>query len=192
MSMVRPAPFSKTLALVPPVVALAAQSADASLFIKIEPMLGAPLTGEVTEKGHEGWIDASSAGFSVSNPVTMSSQGLQPGQAVASAIELTKLLDKTSPALFLACAQGTSHAKITFEFTMPNSSGVPTCYYRITLANVIVSKLSNSAESDRPSESVSLTYEKITTEYYMQDAKGTFPSTPTATSTWNFVTNSPK
>ncbi len=182
----RPSPLSRTLALVPPVVALVAQHADGAMFLKMTT-----LPGESTEKNHAQWIDVASIGFKVDNPVTLGSSGagITPGKPTGSALTITKLLDRASPLLFLGCASGTRYQTVTLELTTPNASGVHTTYYRITLTNVIVSSLSTSAGVDRPSESVALSYEKIATEYYMQDLKGGIPSTPTASATWDFATN---
>lgn len=186
----RPSPLSRTLALVPPVVALVAQHANGSIFLKIDS-----IPGESTDSKHSGWIELSSAQFGIVNPVTLGGPngGITAGKATASALTIAKVLDKSSPPLFLGCAQGTLYPTVTLELTNINSSGTPITYYRITLNNVIVSSLGTSSSgTDRPAETVSLSYEKITTDYYMLDPKGSTTASPTATATWNFATSNTK
>lgn len=182
----RPSPLSRTLALVPPVVALVAQHADGAMFLKV-----GNLAGESTDKSHSQWIVVESMGFKVENPVTLDSSGagITPGKSAGSALTVTKLLDRASPLLFLSCASGTPYQTVILELTVPNSSGVSLTYYRITLTNVIVSSMGTSSGGDKPGESVSLSYQKIMTEYYMQDSKGVISQTPTATAVWDFSTN---
>lgn len=183
----RPSSFSRTLALVPPVVALVAQQANGAIFLKLDT-----IPGESVDSKHAGWIDVSSLQFGIGNAVTIGSGGISAGKASGSEITFTKQLDKSSPPLFLSCAQGTVQPTVKFELTTTNASGSPVVYYRITLTNAVVSGFNTSSGGDRPSESVSMSYEKIFIEYYMMDAKGTVPTTPTSSATWSFVTNSTK
>lgn len=182
----RPSPLSRTLALVPPVVALVAQHADGAMFLKV-----GTLVGEVAEVKHREWIQVESVDFKVENPVTLGSSGtgITAGKPTGSALTVTKLLDRTSPLLFLGCASGTRYQTVILELTVPNSSGANITYYRITLTNVIVSSMGTSSGGDRPGESVALNYEKIVAEYYMQDAKGVISQNPTTTVVWDFATN---
>lgn len=188
----RPSTLSRTLALVPPVVALVAQHANGSIFLKVEITGGGTVAGESTEKTHPAWIEVSSMQFGISNPVTLGGGTITAGKATGSALTITKSLDRSSPPLFLGCAQGTRYPTVTLELTATGSE-VAYTYYKITLTNVMVSNLGTSTGGDRPTESVSLSYEKITTDYFMIDPKtGTVPQTPTATATWSFATNSTK
>ncbi len=191
----RPSALSRTLALVPPVMALVAQQATGNIFLKVDVNSGPQVTGESTDSKHSGWIEIMSMQAGISTPVTLGSSsggGISAGKATASDLIVTKYLDRASPPLFLGCAMGTRYPTITLELTVTNQDTAPITYYKITLNNVIVSSLSTTSGGDRPMESVSLSYERITTDYYMRDAKGGFPTTPTTTATWNFATNSTK
>lgn len=185
----RPSPLSRTLALVPPAVALVAQQANGDMFLKVGDLMG-----ESLEKTHAGWIEVASMEFKIENPVTLGSGSgsITASKAKGSALTITKLLDRSSPLLFLGCATGTAYPTVTLELTRLNASSIPVTYYRITLSNVIVSNLGTSSLGERPAESVALSYEKIVTDYFMQDSKGNVPSTPTSTATWNFATNTSK
>jgi type VI secretion system secreted protein Hcp len=136
--------LSRTLALVPPAVALVSQhvKADFSAFMKIDT-----IPGEVTDKGHEGWIQIDSASWAVSRAITMSGGG---GSQQASAptftdLKVSKKIDSTSPKLFLSAVTN-NPATVTVELlsTPPGDSSVKV-YYRITLTNVLVSSLGSSA-----------------------------------------------
>jgi len=189
----RPSSLSRTLALVPPAVALLAPQADADIFLKVEKSGGATIPGESTVQSHPSWIEAASIQFGIGNSVSIGTKGIIAGIASGSEITITKSLDRSSPLLFLACAQGTIHPKVTLEMTTYSGGmNAEIVYYRITLLNVVITGLSSSSGGDRPSESVSMGYEQITTDYFLMDQFGKIPMSPTSTATWNFATNSGK
>lgn len=182
----RPSSLSRTLALIPPAVALVAQHAGADIFLKIETG-GSPSTipGESTDKVHSGWIDATSFSFGVSNAPNLSGGVISGTKAVARELTITKSLDKASPKLFLGCAMGTIFPTVTMELQQLTSGGAPVIYYKMILSNVLVSNLATSGAADRPSESISLSYQKIDIEYFIVDAKGT--TTTTGHAVWDFA-----
>jgi type VI secretion system secreted protein Hcp len=192
----RPSSFSRTLALMPPLMVLTVQVAEADIYFKIGDSAGSnAIPGESKVVAHLNWIDAKTFQFGVTNSTTLGLGGIQAGKAVGSDLVITKNLDKSSPKLFLSCAQGVIQPKVTLELTQ--KTGVDqeeVLFYRITLTNVIVSSLVTAGITvgQRPTESVSFSYQKITTEYYAPDSKGAFPPNPTSTSTWDFVTNTAK
>jgi type VI secretion system secreted protein Hcp len=185
----RPSAFSRTLALVPPAVALVAQQAGADIFLKIETG-GTPSTiaGESLDKAHSGWIEASSFSFGASNTPSLSGGLISGTKGVATALIISKSLDKASPSLFLGCAQGTIYPTVTMELQQSSAGTTPVVYYRITLNNVLVSKLDTSGVADaRPSEEVSFSYQKIKVEYYTVDQYGKAILLPAVS--WDFVNN---
>lgn len=159
---IRPKILSKTLALVPPTVLLVAQQVDAgTMFLKI-----GSITGESTEANHKDWIDVSSCEFSVARPASIDPKTgtlISTGAATAQPIKIDKLLDKASPQLFLACAQGTTQTQAVLEVT----DGLGTLYYRVTLDVVLISSISSSSGGERPAESVELNFGKLRTEYFI-------------------------
>ena len=176
--------LSRTLALIPPTVVLIAQQSTAAsdVFLKI-----GDIKGESVDAEHREWIDAWSFQFGVSNPVTLSTGGSGAGKASFSDIVITKSLDSASPRLFLGCAKGTTYPTVTLKLV--RAGEIRQTYYQITLSNVTISSVSNSNSEgdDRPSESVSLFYEKIKIEYWKTDAKGGL--TPVAPVEWNVAEN---
>ena len=73
MSSLRPSRLSKTLALVPPAVALITPHAEGAFdaFIK----LGDNITGESLDEKHTGWIELKSVEWNVSRTVSDPSSG---------------------------------------------------------------------------------------------------------------------
>ena len=189
----RPSPLSRTLALLPPAVALVAQQANGNMFMKVTTSSGPTPIGESLDEKHRDWIEIESFDFKVENPVTFGAgAGISGGKSTASALTVSKLLDRSSPLLFLGCAAGTKYPTVTLEFTKMTGAETQATYYKITLSNVIVSSLETSSGGERASDTVALSFERIVTDYYMQDFKGTIPTSPTSTAVWNFATNSTK
>ena len=191
MNALRPSRLSKTLALVPPAMALVAQHANGAFdaFIK----LGDNITGESTEEKHTGWIELKSVEWNVTRTITAGTSGsLRDVSAPkVSEITLTKDLDRASPAIFLNAVSSSSSTAIpTVTLELTKSTGMetsPGVFYRLTLSNVLVSSQKNTANEgdDRPKETITLNFTKIKVEYWTQDAKGTL--TPVTPVTFDFA-----
>lgn len=164
-----------------------AQHAGADIFLKIETSSGVTVPGESMDQLHQGWIEAENFSFGVSNPPSLSGGVISGTKGVATALTISKRLDKASPQLFLGCAKGTIFPTVTMELQQ-TGSGNAVVYYRITLSNVLVSNLGNAGPaSERPSESVSFSYQKIKVEYYTIDETGKTTLVPAVS--WDFVIN---
>jgi type VI secretion system secreted protein Hcp len=172
----RPSSLSRTLALVPPTVLLAAQYASGAFtaYIQIEG-----IKGEVTAKGYEGWIEVGSVQWGVGRAISSPAGGAnrEASAPSLSEISLTKTLDSTSPKLFLNAVGGSENIPIVKLRLVDITAG--TVFYELTLSNVLVSSQSNSASpgDGRPQESISLNFTKIEMAYIPTDAKGA-PGTP--------------
>lgn len=163
----RPSPLSRTLALIPPTVLLAAQYASGAFtaYIQIDG-----IKGEVTAEGYEGWIEVGSVQWGVARGISSTAGGREASAPSISEITLTKTLDSTSPALFLRAVGGISNiATVKLHLVTPSSgsTNTNTVFYKLTLSNVLVSSQSNSGSTgdDRPQESISLNFSKIEVEY---------------------------
>ncbi|MCW1921864.1 type VI secretion system tube protein Hcp [Luteolibacter arcticus] len=181
MTSLRTSRLSKTLALVPPAVALVAQHASGAFdaFIKI-----GDIVGESTDEKHAGWIELNSVEWNVSRSITAPTSGGSQREVSApkvSELTLTKLLDRASPAIFLNVVGGTTAIPtVTVELQESGweQAGV---FYRLTLSNVLISsqKHVTADGEDRPKETVSLNFTRIKIEYFYEDAKGgLIPATP--------------
>jgi type VI secretion system secreted protein Hcp len=174
----RPSPLSRTLALVPPTVLLAAQYASGAFtaYIEIEG-----IKGEATEEAHKGWIEVGSVQWGVGRAISSPAGGNREASVPSiSEITLTKTLDSTSPKLFLLAVGGGIPAGVTVKLHLVDTTGgTGTVFYELILSNVLVSSQSNSASpgDGRPQESISLNFTKIEVAYTPTDAKGA-PGTP--------------
>lgn len=204
----RPASLSRTLALVPPAIALVVQQASGAFeaFIKI-----GDINGESTSPKHEDWIDGMSFSFGVSKEISHASASSKHGKqgdgnehrtpsaspgavtlgpTITSELTLSKRLDRSSPNLFLGCATGTKFPSVTIDLVNTLQKGVGLSYYRITLTDVYVSRISQEGTSgdEKPTELVSLNFSNIKIEYFDQDEKGGNTGTPTTVG-WDIGAN---
>jgi len=121
------------------------------------------IKGDVTAKGHEGWIDLSSCQLGVHRSVTSpSGRGANREATVPSVNEIviTKDLDSASTALFRASLWGEGK-KVIIDFV--GSDGVPYLTIELTnalIANYNVSGHGGSAQSS-PMESLSINFTNI-------------------------------
>lgn len=166
----RPSPLSKTLALIPPAVALVAQHASGAFdaYIKI----GA-IKGEVIDKDHFEWVALESVQWGVGRAILSGSGGSQREGSTPqiSEVVITKRVDKSSPQLFLNAVGGSTEiGTVTIRLVESSSRSV---FYELILSNVLVSSQSHSgaAGDDRPSESVSFNFTKIEMKYSIIDPK---------------------
>jgi len=139
-------------------------------FLKIDG-----IAGESEKDGMKDNMDIDSFSFGVSQSGSFASggQGGGAGKANFQDISVVKVVDKTSPKLFEACAAGT-HIKEAM-LTVRRAGNKPVVYFTIKLTDVIVSSLSNggaSGGSDSVSEQLSLNFAKIEFEYTEQKKDG--------------------
>jgi len=123
-----------------------------------------PITGEVLIKGYENCVDILSASYSVSNPgaVNGGGGGGGAGKALLGPFQVTKLLDKASPTIFLNAVLGTHIQSADFYFLSNSQGGSPTVVAKITLENILISSVSASFyDTSNPSENVTFEYQKI-------------------------------
>lgn len=163
----------------------------AGIYLRVDKPSGGLVEGESVEQYHPAWIQLDSCNAGIRTTTSLESGGgLSIGKAQALDFSAIKRLDKASPLLFLACAQGTYYPRAIIEFTDDNAqSGGSRVYLRLTLTGVVVNSLNTSSSDGRPQEALSFAYERIQIDYFMMDSKGAYPTSPTTTSSWNFVTN---
>lgn len=164
------APAQKTLNLSD---VLTAQGAASDYFLKIEGV-----DGESTDAKHRNEIDIQSFSWGMSNSGSASTGGgAGAGKVSFSDISVTKTLDKSSPKLMLAVAQGEHIRKATLSATKTTKAGTID-YYTITMEDVLVSSFQQSGATNKggdvaPTESVSFNFAKIKVEYKPQNPDGT-------------------
>lgn len=139
---------------------------DAFLYIS-----GIP--GEATASGHTNEIAVLSFSEGVSIPVTIGSGGGTTGTPAFGNLKIVKYLDKASPLLFLACAQGTHISQAVL--TLRDQTGGQVEFYKITLTGVFISSVQTGGSSSgdaRPTETVTLAFQQIQWTYQQVDTGG--------------------
>jgi type VI secretion system secreted protein Hcp len=141
-------------------------------FLKLEGPV--KIEGEATADGFANTIQLFSFSWGVSNPVTIGAgTGGGSGKASLSSFNFMKMTDKASPSLFQACCNGTHFTKITV--TLRKAGGEQLKYLIYEFEKCFIESVQWSGSSggdDRPAESVSFAFGKVTINYQPQDDKG--------------------
>ena len=140
----------------------------APIYMKIEGV-----DGEVLDETHPSSIEIESFSWGMSNPTTTTGGGAGTGKVVMQDFHFVKRVDKSSPQIMLHCATGRHMTKVEL-FLRKAGGDKPIEYYKVTLEDCLVSSYSTSGSGseDRPMESLSLNFTKITYSYQVQKADG--------------------
>jgi type VI secretion system secreted protein Hcp len=133
------------------------------------------IEGESTRKGFEKQMEILSFSFGAMNPVTIGSaaKGGGGGKASLSAFSVMKISDAASPQMFQACCKGQHFPKA--KVTLRKAGGTAMDYLVYEFEKCYVDSIQWSGSSggdDRPVESLSITFGKVTITYTPQDEKG--------------------
>lgn len=131
------------------------------------------LKGESRDKTHAEKIDVLAWSWGVSNSGSAhTGGGAGAGKANVQDLSITKYIDKSSPALMLACCKGTHYDDA--ELIVRKAGDTPLEYVKIKLTEVLITAVSTggSGGEDRLTENVTLNFAKVKVEYQEQDAKG--------------------
>ncbi len=152
-------------------------NAAADLFLQLD---GIP--GESVSIGRRGWIDCQEFNFGASRTHSTVKASFQD-------VTLFKLLDKASPRLVLACAQGQALESAVLEIVRRNETG-PIRVLQVKCSGVQVKSvdLSAMADGDRPQERVTLSYGAIQWTYTEIDSSG--QSLKDILASWDLLSNS--
>jgi type VI secretion system secreted protein Hcp len=132
--------------------------AAVDMFLKIEG-----IDGEASDKNHEGEIDVLSWSWGMTQS---GSAGGGAGKVNVQDLSFTKFIDKSTPKLYEKLANGEHIPEIKLSISDKKYSGNET-YLTYTLTDVLVSSVSTGGSDgkDRPTESISLNFEKIKITY---------------------------
>ena len=147
------------------------------------------ISGECADDKHTGWIEILDYDLDVSQSVfrTASSVGKASAErADFSEFCFTKLLDKASPKLALACADSTHIDNIVVELCRAGGDNVRFMQYKFT--NCMISSFFTSTDSDFPEDNVAFVYGKIEWHYTQQKHAGGW-STGNVAAGWSLVKN---
>ena len=125
---------------------------------------GPTIPGESSSPGHVGWLEARTFSVDTSGP--------------GSEIRLTcrRRIDKASPLLMKACADGRHFASVRLDVAAVGPVAT-TNFWEVTLKDVLVTSWqSKSDESGEPVEDLTLTYTSLVFTYYEFDDPAASPA----------------
>lgn len=136
--------------------------------VVIEGIKGETAVDKFKDKGG---IDVQTFSWGISNQGSFAERGGGgSGRADFQDLSFMKLVDKASPLLAKACAEGTHIASASLH--VRKAGGEQVEYYTIELKDVLVSSFQPSASGPDIAEAFSLNYAKIKFDYLPQDEKG--------------------
>lgn len=166
------------------IIAAMPAHAAADYFLKLDD-----IEGETTDEKHANEIEVYSFSFGATQTgATTGGGGGGAGKVSFSDLSITKPLDKSSPKLYLACAQG-KHIPKAVLYGRKSGDDKGTDYYVITLSDVLISSVQTSGAGgdDRPTESLSLNFTKIEFSYARQKPDGSYE--PPIQTGWDIAQN---
>ena len=139
---------------------------------------------ESTDDRHQKWIEVLSFSWGLSQPATAVATARQAGAiGTTPAVErasftdftIVKTLDKSSPILMLACANGEHLPSVTIQ--CQRAEGGKQQYLEIKMTDVLISGVKPGGTSQgsevRPLEEISFSFSKCEMTYIPQKADGT-------------------
>ncbi|MBN3811579.1 type VI secretion system tube protein Hcp [Paraburkholderia sp. Ac-20347] len=146
----------------------------ADMFIKIDG-----IAGESQDAMHPDEIEVLGWHWSVMQQSSMQSgSGGGAAKATVSDLQFTHLIDRASPNLASHCFQGKHISKV--GLTLRKAGGLPLEYLKITMFDVIVTRVEPTAGSGFVLEHVALSFARMKQEYIVQSATGGSQGTVTA------------
>jgi type VI secretion system secreted protein Hcp len=148
------------------------------IFLKLDG-----IEGESPDDKHKNEIEIQSFSWGVTNGGTFAAgSGGGSKHANLQDVSFTKLIDKSSPKLFLASATGDHIKSGLFTFRKAGKQDGQVEYLKIKLSELLISSyhLSDHAGGDLPAEQVSINFSKIEIEYKEQKQDGSLGGAITA------------
>jgi type VI secretion system secreted protein Hcp len=132
------------------------------------------IKGESADDKHKGEIDIEAFSWGMSQSGSgHRSTGLGTGKVDINDISITKFIDKSTPSIMLACANGKHIAK--GKITLRKAGENPLDYLTVDMENILISNYQTSGSeggNERPAENISLNFGKVKVEYWTQSEKG--------------------
>ena len=129
------------------------------------------IQGESADDQHKDEIQLLSFSIGASQVTSVAGTGGSgAGKADLSDLSVMKFYDKASPQLFKALISGTHIKTGVLSAVKAGGGGKP--FLKLSFDELFVTSLQQSGSSEIPSESVSLSYNKIKIEYSTQNEQG--------------------
>lgn len=137
-------------------------------FLKID---GIP--GESTDDKHKDWIEILSYGWGVSQPSSGAAStggGASAERADFQDFTISKTIDKASPKLFLACADGTHIKEVKLELCRAGGDKMKYMEYKLSDCMIGIAAPSGASGGGEalPTEEISFSYGKVEMTYTQQ------------------------
>lgn len=128
------------------------------------------IPGESLQQDHAQWIEVLAYSHNVQAPYELGT-GRSSGSPQHTPLRITKMVDKATPKLYEACSKGTAIPSVKLDFCMADTT--QSVFYSIELLNARVTSVQDyGLLEDRPTETVSFTYESIKWIYTEYGADG--------------------
>lgn len=136
-------------------------------------LCGDGLQGESQSVNYQDCMDVIAWSWGAAMPIPTGTVGSDTGRPQFQELAITKSIDKTSPVFMSHTTAGTVFPKMSMYVDSCSLDCANSAYYKLRLQNVRVSSVSigGTAGESRPTEHISLNYEKITWCYTPQGAK---------------------
>jgi len=146
------------------------------------------IKGNCTIDGFADKIILNSFGHSVALPLNsdVSNTERTAGRPMFSEMNLSKMTDQSTPTLYASCTEGKKLGDATISIGR-NENGKFMLVLKYVLTNAMVSNINTSGGGGLPSDSFSLNYTKIKTEFTQQNPDSTKKGT--ASFGWDLTTN---
>ncbi|MCB1123873.1 MAG: type VI secretion system tube protein Hcp [Verrucomicrobiae bacterium] len=133
------------------------------------------IKGESTSSDHEEEIDIHDVSWVISRPLEVEGSVRTRGNAQFGDLVATHRIDKATPKLFEACANGASFPEVIVTFRK-DSGEAHLDYLVITLTNVTVTsyEILGGGTAQVPDAKVGFAYEKLKVVYNYFDESGSF------------------
>ena len=138
------------------------------MFLKVDGV-----TGESKDSNHTGWTDITSFNWGANQPGNMSvGGGGGAGKVNFADLSVNALIDKSTTAILKNCASGKHISKI--ELSVCKAGGTQIEYARITLEDVLVSKIDYTGAANGDTLTVNYAFQaaKVKQQYWEQSSSG--------------------
>ncbi len=124
------------------------------------------IDGESKDARHTRWIDVNAVSWDAAAPPVMrvfQQEILQAGTPEVSSVQFRQVLNRASPAMFIACATGRAIPEIRFEAQISGHNG-PMSVLKVLLKRCLITSISVASQEETISEDYTIAYSSIFVE----------------------------